>query len=412
MEIEKLLLKYRFFKTSSTTPRKRVVKRDWYNCFKEHQENILQANPTSIILGDSIAVGLSRYLDIWSVYFKDTCNLGISGDCTENVLWRAENLDFNQSIKNVILFSGTNNIEQDSPYDIANSIICSALVILKKNKNILISISGILPRDLDKSYIRSIAIVNKILADECKKLSNYAIKFIKPALDCTDQNGDIISKLFWIDRLHLSRDGNLKLAKSIFQNIQPNTISYSNPSYVFQHQHTGIPLSSFSEFPPLPQKNISILSNSEKNHNTISFSNVCKSRCKNVSPTFVNCKIVIPIKSSVTKCVNVHAKLSPSVPNKCIQTNSIPSYKSRVNSHVKPVSFVKSGDSSVKCINDKVTVVTDLHVDTDKTNFRASSISKTCYVKSFSVYHPIYECSDKSLISRNNKITKKKGREY
>ena len=85
----------------------------------------------------------------------------------------------------------------------------------------------------------------------------------------------------------------------------------------------------------------------------------------------------------------------------------IPSYKSYWNSYVKPISFVKPGDSSVKCINDKVTVVTDLHVDTDKTNFRASSISKTCYVKSSSVYHPIYECSDKSLISRNKKITEK-----
>ena len=84
-------------------------------CFQVKQENI-----NSIIIGDSIVAGLTRYTNICNNLFDNSfINLGISGDRVENVLWRAREIPFIPSLKNVVILCGTNNINKDSPYDIA-----------------------------------------------------------------------------------------------------------------------------------------------------------------------------------------------------------------------------------------------------------------------------------------------------
>ena len=88
-------------------------------CFQVKQESI-----NSIIIGDSIVAGLTRYTNIWNNLFGNRfINLGISGDPVENVLWRARDISFLPSLKNVIILCGTNNINKDSPYEIAKGLI-------------------------------------------------------------------------------------------------------------------------------------------------------------------------------------------------------------------------------------------------------------------------------------------------
>ena len=73
-------------------------------------------------------------------------NLGICGDKIENVLRRSENLIIPNSINHVVVNNGTNNLESDYPLDIANSIICIALILLRNNANLNVFLTGIIPR--------------------------------------------------------------------------------------------------------------------------------------------------------------------------------------------------------------------------------------------------------------------------
>ena len=42
----------------------------------------------------------------------------------ENLLWRVENLEFSPAIRQIVILSG-NNIDANTPNDIANGLLCS-----------------------------------------------------------------------------------------------------------------------------------------------------------------------------------------------------------------------------------------------------------------------------------------------
>ena len=91
-------------------------------------------NVQAVLLGDSLIQGLSRYKKVWnSIFGKDTLNCGIRGDKVENLLWRAEKLEFPPAIRQIVIHCGTNNIEENTSNDIANGLLCSALIIKKRN---------------------------------------------------------------------------------------------------------------------------------------------------------------------------------------------------------------------------------------------------------------------------------------
>ena len=73
--------------------------------------------PTTLLIGDYIVVGLSRYQNICKKYFKSpkTVNCGIPGDKTQHVLWRA--------VKLLVILCGTNNLNYNDPIDIAKGIL-------------------------------------------------------------------------------------------------------------------------------------------------------------------------------------------------------------------------------------------------------------------------------------------------
>ena len=54
------------------------------------------------LTGHTIVVGLTRYTNIWKNLFDNRfISLGISGDRVENVFWRARDISFVPSLKNV-----------------------------------------------------------------------------------------------------------------------------------------------------------------------------------------------------------------------------------------------------------------------------------------------------------------------
>ncbi|UTF59162.1 GDSL-type esterase/lipase family protein [Gilvimarinus sp. DA14] len=96
-----------------------------------HKEKLKQArenNPEVIFLGDSITEGWEKSgADVFEKYFGDyrTLNLGYGGDRTENVLWRLQHGEVDETNpKLVVLMIGTNNTghRQDDPARIAEGI--------------------------------------------------------------------------------------------------------------------------------------------------------------------------------------------------------------------------------------------------------------------------------------------------
>ncbi|PAW78082.1 MAG: GDSL family lipase [Verrucomicrobia bacterium Tous-C9LFEB] len=79
-----------------------------------------------LFIGDSITQGWrGNGTPVWDKYFasKQAANFGISGDRTENLLWRLQNGNLNGiRPKAVVVLIGTNNIWRDKPEQVAEAI--------------------------------------------------------------------------------------------------------------------------------------------------------------------------------------------------------------------------------------------------------------------------------------------------
>ena len=77
---------------------------NWLECYRYHYLLLNQFTYT-LLLGDSIIGGYSRYLKVWLRYFAPlkALNFGIGEDRVENVLWRTKNLLISPSLKNVVV---------------------------------------------------------------------------------------------------------------------------------------------------------------------------------------------------------------------------------------------------------------------------------------------------------------------
>ena len=174
--------------------------------------------------------GLTRYTNIWNNLFGNS----FSGDLVENVLWCAREILFIPSLKNVVILCGTNNINKDSPYDIAQGLI--AIGSAFKNQPSNPNICGILPRN-GYCLINRLTIneINDLLESRCLGKSFH---FINQNSGWTLNNGALNFSLFFSDGLHLVEKGNFKLGKSISKAIDSN--SNANP---YKNE---------CDFPPLP----------------------------------------------------------------------------------------------------------------------------------------------------------------
>ena len=122
------------------------------NCLNFHHDHCskLAKNAFETILtGDSIVAGLSRYQNVWDKFLKPlkALNCGVGGDRIQHVLWRALNLPVSLNLKNVVVLCGTNNLRLDSPKDIADGILEIARLFETNYSCVNIIICGILPRD-------------------------------------------------------------------------------------------------------------------------------------------------------------------------------------------------------------------------------------------------------------------------
>ena len=176
------LTNYGFCQSLSSTPAKRLNKINWLSTHVKHQNDLLHSTTDTILIGDSIAAGLSRFNDVWFKFFDKVLNFGIGGDRTQHVLWRLERLTIPESINTAIVHCGTNNVLKDRPSNIINSIICIAMMLKKKQPSIHVILTGLFPRDNKFSrYRQIIPLINDGLQNITSQID--FVSFLKPGDD-------------------------------------------------------------------------------------------------------------------------------------------------------------------------------------------------------------------------------------
>ena len=206
-------------------------------------------NLQTVLLGDSLIQGLSRYAKVWNSFFgKDTLNCGMRGEKVENLLWRAENLEFPPAVRQIVILCGTNNIYANPPNDIANCLLCSALTIKKRNSVTNVYITGLLPRDFSETHMRNqMKEVNELIREKCLSISTPRINYIKQDHDWIDKGNCLRTKYYYRDHLHLVELGNKKLSNTITKAIKHSnlTVPMNTTKYKATATLTG------EDFPPL-----------------------------------------------------------------------------------------------------------------------------------------------------------------
>lgn len=181
------------------------------NFFDDHQ-NILKKlidykNDNSInkaIIGDSIVKNWqSVSADTWkNMQDNGFINLGVSLDRIENALYRVyhDELDYIQHQK-IISLIGTFNLDINNETEIIYGIKYLLQKIQIRQKNAQIVVCGILPRDGFEQKVKNINIEIKKIAEN----ENWI--FADPGEKLLDANTGLINNNYFIDGIHLNKNG-------------------------------------------------------------------------------------------------------------------------------------------------------------------------------------------------------------
>ena len=106
------------------------------------------------------------------------------------------------TVKHIVIQAGTNNIDRDSPLDIALGIMSVAAAFKEKSTKPKIIVTGLIPRALNWSpRRRKITDTNKIIENLCKKESQ--VIYMQQDSNWININQKLITKYYFRDHLHL-----------------------------------------------------------------------------------------------------------------------------------------------------------------------------------------------------------------
>ena len=123
------------------------------------------------------------------------------------------------SLRSVVIHYGTNNINTSSSDGVSLGVATVARFISHCHPNIVVIVSGLLPRDIRWSTPRvKIDKTNAYVSDYCKKFNK--ITFMRQDPDCTLSDNSLNMELYYKDYLHLIENGNIKFSKWIIETLQ------------------------------------------------------------------------------------------------------------------------------------------------------------------------------------------------
>lgn len=117
----------------------------------QHNRHVSEAKVSEseiLFIGDSIIRGL-QFSNLWreKISSLHCINFGIGGDRTQHILWRLLNgeIDFNTKLRAVILFVGTNNMD-DKAENVFQGILECIKVIREKHEkaHVIVPVSKII----------------------------------------------------------------------------------------------------------------------------------------------------------------------------------------------------------------------------------------------------------------------------
>ena len=225
---------------------------NWLNFHYDYCSKLVKLTFETIIIGDSIVAGLSRYQNVRDKFLKPlkTLNCGIGGGRIQHVLWLALNLPASQNLKNVVVLCETNNLWLDSLKDVTDGILEIARSFEINYSCVNVIICGILPREGSGSVNWvSIENINQILKLKCCEPSYTFVSYDR---GLTLADGSLNADLYYSDKLHLVQKGNLKLAESIFNSIEVSNDSNHNNRFSKSYKMAMLFKFNNAEFPPLP----------------------------------------------------------------------------------------------------------------------------------------------------------------
>jgi lysophospholipase L1-like esterase len=196
-------------------------KDQWW--IKRHADNITQiekGNINLLMIGDSITHNWDKQgKAVWDSYYKHRLpiNLGFSGDHTEHVLWRLENLPLDKiSPKAAVIMIGTNNIghNSSSPKETADGIKSIVEKLEKQYPAMKIIVLNIFPRGNKPDDIlrRKVDEINSYLPELLKDKSNVGLVDINSVFLDIEKN---IPKEIMPDFLHPNTYGYELWAKAV-----------------------------------------------------------------------------------------------------------------------------------------------------------------------------------------------------
>ncbi|XP_015371551.1 PREDICTED: platelet-activating factor acetylhydrolase IB subunit beta homolog [Diuraphis noxia] len=188
----------------------------------KHQRYVTEAktqDPNVLLIGASIIEFIQCY-PIWNDKFVPlkSLNFGISGDRTQNVLWRVKN-DILDHIKPkvCILNVGSNNVD-NTPVQISEGILAIVDEIRSKLPDCYIIIIGILPRGPNPNPLRILGTqVNEILSEKVKSI--FKVELFTAHAHLLQLDGTL-SQEDAPDYLHPSEIGYRKIFNPIFERLK------------------------------------------------------------------------------------------------------------------------------------------------------------------------------------------------
>lgn len=176
-----------------------------------------QAGPVGLVfLGDSITAGWENAPKVWEAHFgpHQPVNFGISGDQTQNVLWRIENGELDGiSPRVVVLMIGTNNSGSHTADEITAALGRIISVTRQKLPETKILLLAILPRGprimrdgISDGWEQRMAVIKDVNAALPGLADGKQVYFLDIGSRFIDETGSIPNALM-PDQLHLSPGG-------------------------------------------------------------------------------------------------------------------------------------------------------------------------------------------------------------
>ncbi len=185
---------------------------------KMHEDFLRQAKQGNIdllFLGDSITQGWNKKdltgqgpRQVWDRYYgaRHAANFGVGGDRTQHVLWRLEHGEVDGiNPKVVVLMIGTNNINSNTPAEIADGVTAIVKRLHNKLPETKILLLAVFPRGENPAPVRDRI---KDLNERISKLDDggKTVRYLDIGRVFLNPNGTI-SREIMPDSLHLSRQG-------------------------------------------------------------------------------------------------------------------------------------------------------------------------------------------------------------